>query len=129
MAQVSPAELEEVALRHPDIREASCFGIPDPAGGDRIPRLVVVLCKDSKVSADDIRKFVDGKLVKFNQINLMVNDIIYEQVCKFISDQVASYKQIRGGVYIVDSLPRGKTGKVARNLVAEMDLSEALRSS
>ncbi len=35
-------------------------------------------------------------------------------------DQLPDYKHLRGGVYIVPELPKGKTGKVARNLVAKL---------
>jgi len=37
-----------------------------------------------------------------------------------ISALLASYKQLSGGVYIVDELPRGKTGKISRQLVEKL---------
>ena len=39
-----------------------------------------------------------------------------------ITERVASYKKIRGGVFIVEQLPRGKTGKVVRSMAANISL-------
>jgi len=37
-------------------------------------------------------------------------------------DKLAGYKQVRGGVYFVNELPKGKTGKVTRQLVEKLEL-------
>lgn len=37
-------------------------------------------------------------------------------------DMVAPYKRLRGGVFVVKSLPRGKTGKVLRSEAAKLSL-------
>jgi len=64
-------------------------GIPDPAGGDTIPRAFVVLKPEaSGVTPEEIRSFVD--------------------------DQVAVYKKLRGGLYILSRLPKNKTGKISK---------------
>ena len=39
-----------------------------------------------------------------------------------IAAKLADYKRIRGGVFIVEELPKGKTGKITRSLVAQMPL-------
>ncbi|CAG7728489.1 unnamed protein product [Allacma fusca] len=93
---ISPAELEEIFLRHPAVQEATCFGIEDPEGGDHIPRAVTVLKREAQVTPEELQEFVDS--------------------------QVASFKKIRGGVFIVPTIPRGKTGKVVRSMVATMNL-------
>jgi len=93
---ISPSDLEELLVQHPAVAEASVYGITDPDGGDHIPRAVVTLKPGVPATADDIRAFVDEK--------------------------VASYKKLRGGVFIVPSLPRGKTGKVVRSMVAALHL-------
>lgn len=41
-------------------------------------------------------------------------------ICAQNLAKLASYKHLRGGLYIVPELPKGKTGKVTRNLVAQM---------
>ncbi len=61
--QISPAELEEIILRHDAVKEACCFGIHDTEGGDRIPRMVVTLKPESgSVSAAELQTFVNSKL-------------------------------------------------------------------
>lgn len=87
--QISPAEIEEIILHHPSVEEAVVVGVVDPDGGDRIPRAFVVLKQDSQNEAPDvIRTFVDN--------------------------QVAPYKKLRGGLYVIPSLPKNKTGKISR---------------
>lgn len=39
-------------------------------------------------------------------------------------EKLASYKHLRGGVYFVPELPKGKTGKVTRQLVEQIDVNE-----
>jgi acyl-coenzyme A synthetase/AMP-(fatty) acid ligase len=93
---ISPAEIEEILVMHPAIREASVFGIPDPDGGDHIPRALIVLKPGKEVTTEEIRAFAD--------------------------ERVAEYKKLRGGVYIVSALPRGKTGKIVRSMAATMPI-------
>ncbi|CAL8086990.1 unnamed protein product [Orchesella dallaii] len=93
---ISPAELEEHLLQHPSVAEACVFGVKDPDGGDHIPKAIVVLKQGCNANAEEIRDFVDAK--------------------------VAPYKKIRGGVFLVKNLPRGKTGKVLRSEAAKLPL-------
>jgi 4-coumarate--CoA ligase len=93
--QISPAEIEEIVLHHPAVEEAVVVGVHDPSGGDRIPRAFVVLKAGAEGACpDQIRDFVDSR--------------------------VAAYKKLRGGLYIVPSLPKNKTGKVSRADVIAM---------
>lgn len=39
-----------------------------------------------------------------------------------ITDKLANYKHLRGGVFFVKDLPKGKTGKVTRQLVEKLEL-------
>ena len=57
---ISPSELEDVIRRHPDVDNVAVFGIPDPDGGDTIPRAFVSLKKSTPNSASDILKFANG---------------------------------------------------------------------
>jgi len=98
---ISPAEIEAVILRHPAVAEVSVFGISDPNGGDHIPRAIVVL-----------KKGFEGTTK--------------EEIESFTNERVASYKHLRGGIYFVESLPRGKTGKVVRSIAASISLPPKL---
>jgi acyl-CoA synthetase (AMP-forming)/AMP-acid ligase II len=60
--QICPSELERVLMEHPSVREACVIGVPDPLGGDMIPRGFVVLQEESKGKdvSEEIRHFFDG---------------------------------------------------------------------
>jgi 4-coumarate--CoA ligase len=98
--QVAPAELEGLLDTHPLIQEAAIVGIPTPGDGE-LPRAYVV-ADPSKISADEIKKFV--------------------------ADRVAPYKQLRGGVVFVDELPKSAIGKILRRQLRE-EAKKEMRTS
>ena len=57
--QVSPAELESVLLRHPDVIDAAVVGVKDEAVGD-LPRGLVVV-REPLNNTDHIAAFVNGR--------------------------------------------------------------------
>ena len=58
---ISPAEIEDVLLRHSAIREAAVVGVPDDEWGERI--VAAVVPNDGAViDADQIRSFVRARL-------------------------------------------------------------------
>lgn len=85
--QVAPAELEAILRDHPDILDAAVVGVPHPKTGE-VPRAFVVRRPDSNITA--------------------------EQIQQHVAKQVVKYKQISGGVYFVDSIPKTLTGKILR---------------
>jgi acyl-coenzyme A synthetase/AMP-(fatty) acid ligase len=56
---VSPTELEQILLTHPDIIEAAVAPVPDEAAGE-LPRAYVVKSPGSTLTEDDVAKFVAG---------------------------------------------------------------------
>ncbi|KAK6341054.1 hypothetical protein TWF696_009363 [Orbilia brochopaga] len=95
--QVAPAELEAVLLEHPDIADAGVIGIKW-AENER-PRAYLVKKPGSTVTTED--------------------------VLKYMSKAVASYKQITGGVVWVDMIPKNPSGKILRKLLRERAAKEA----
>lgn len=91
--QVPPAELETVIREHPDVVEAGVIGIPDERSG-QIPKAYVVMKPGAHFDEKKIRDFVKSK--------------------------VASYKELKGGVSVVDSLPKNTTGKILRRQLREL---------
>ena len=85
--QVAPSELEDLLRSHPAVTEAAVIGVEDEKAGE-LPRAYVITKKGSAASAQEIADFVDGK--------------------------VASHKQLKGGLFFVDSIPISATGKVLR---------------
>jgi acyl-CoA synthetase (AMP-forming)/AMP-acid ligase II len=84
---VYPAEVENLLLRHPDIRQAAVIGIPDDRLGDVGMAFVVT------TSADASRG---------------------EEILTWCREQMANYKVPRA-IEIVDELPLNATGKVVKD--------------
>ncbi|KAF9887217.1 hypothetical protein FE257_010471 [Aspergillus nanangensis] len=92
--QVAPSELENILIRHPLVREAAVIGIWSEHETTEIPRAFVVLEEEgSKESAPE-------KIVS--------------SILDFVAKQVSNYKRLRGGVVIIDALPKNTTGKVLK---------------
>ncbi|KAL4898373.1 hypothetical protein BDV59DRAFT_3369 [Aspergillus ambiguus] len=99
--QVPPAELEGIILGHPSVADVAVVGIPTGKAGSELPRAYVrTRSKDleSEQTARDIQEFVKNR--------------------------VAYYKQLRGGVRFIDSIPRNPSGKILRRELKRRDISK-----
>lgn len=83
--QVAPAELEALLLSHPDILDVAVIGVEGE--GTELPRAYVVADK--------------------NKIN-------EEMIKAWVKERVAGYKQLRGGVLFIDTIPKSPSGKILR---------------
>jgi 4-coumarate--CoA ligase len=86
---------------HPKIGESAVVGIPLEDGSE-VPRAYVVA--DSKQISED-------------------------EVKDFIAKNLASYKQLRGGVVFVDELPKNAIGKILRRELRDIARNEMKRVS
>lgn len=91
--QISPSEIENVILKHEGVKMVSVVDIPDSEYND-LPAAAVVKSDWSNITSSEIYDIVKCKL----------NDA----------------KQLRGGIYFVDSLPMTPSGKVMRRKVKEI---------
>jgi 4-coumarate--CoA ligase len=85
--QVAPAELEALLVDHDDILDAAVIGVDTEDGTNEVPRAYVV--------AD--QKKISG-----------------EQIAAYVKKNVASHKQLRGGVIFLDAIPKSPSGKILR---------------
>ncbi len=83
---VYPREVEEILYQHPAVREAAVVGVPDPKYGEEV-KAVIALRAGTTASPDEIMTY-----------------------CK---ERMAAYKYPRI-VQIIDSLPKGPTGKILK---------------
>ncbi|MDE5446602.1 amino acid adenylation domain-containing protein, partial [Bradyrhizobium sp. CSA207] len=90
--KISPLEVEEVLLSHPAVLEAGVFAIPHHKLGENVAA-VVVMRPNSEASSDQLRQFVRKRL--------------------------AAYK-VPSLIRSVAALPKGASGKVKRNALAEL---------
>jgi acyl-CoA synthetase (AMP-forming)/AMP-acid ligase II len=88
---ISSVDLENAIMGHPAVAEAAVIAIPDPKWDER-PLAVVVLKKDAKANADELRAFLSGKFAKY-----------------WIPDHFA----------FVDEIPRTSTGKFLKTKLRE----------
>jgi fatty-acyl-CoA synthase len=88
---VSSIDLENAAMSHPSVAHAAAIGVPHPKWLER-PLLVVVKAPGKDVQADELKKFLETKLVKW-----------------WLPDAIE----------FVDALPIGATGKVLKRELRE----------
>jgi len=93
--RIYPGEIEEVLSKHPNVREACVFGVPDPTRGQN-----VVACIELK----------DGARVPLE---------FEKELIALCQDHLAVYKTPRSFRY-VEELPRTDTGKVMRSKVRDI---------
>ena len=92
--QVSPAELQAVLMLHPDIWDAAVIGILHPKDDTtETPRAYVVKKPGSDVDLADIKNHM--------------------------SNYLARYKSLDGGVVFVDSIPKNPAGKIMRKVLKD----------
>jgi len=86
---VYPREIEEALYEHAAVAEAACIGIPHPDLGEEVAA-AVALKPGASAEPDELREWVKAR--------------------------VAAYKYPRH-VWLVESLPKGPTGKILRRAV------------
>lgn len=90
--KISPLEVEEVLLSHPAVLEAGVFAVPHQKLGENVAA-AVVLRPNSQATSDQLRQFARKRL--------------------------AAYK-VPSLIRSVAALPKGASGKVKRNALAEL---------
>ncbi len=87
--KISPHEVEDALLTHPDVVEAVAFAVPDAKYGETVGAVVVAR---SEVGGDALRAHCGERLAAF---------------------------KVPVRVHVLDAIPKGPTGKVQRRLLAE----------
>lgn len=85
--QVAPAEMEEVLRGHPKVLDAGVVGVQHATDGE-VPRAFVVLREGEHLRGNEIEQYVETKCAKF--------------------------KWLKGGVKVIDQVPKSATGKILR---------------
>ena len=84
---ISPTEIEDVAMQHPDIEDIGVYGIPD----------------------EKVQELVSAVVVK-NEASALTELAVLD----FVNTRLEKFKHLRGGVRFVKSIPRNPQGKVIR---------------
>ena len=88
---ISSIDVENTAMAHPAVVMAACIGMPHPKWDER-PIVAVALKPGAEVSREELLKFFEGKMAKW---------------------------QIPDDVVFVDSIPIGATGKMLKTKLRE----------
>lgn len=88
------SELESLLIKHSDVADCCVVGVYDSAQATELPRAYVVLQPTAKPT-----------------------DELAKNIMKYVADNVTNYKQLRGGVLFVDSIPKNPSGKILRREV------------
>ncbi len=84
---VYPAEVEDILVSHPDVREAAVVGIPSARTGEAVKAFVVLEDGVGRLTPDDLRAHAEGHLARY---------------------------KCPADIEILDELPRGSGGKLLR---------------
>ncbi|RDB25423.1 putative 4-coumarate--CoA ligase 1 [Hypsizygus marmoreus] len=104
--QVPPSELESVLLTHPDIADAAVIGVNNPTEATEMPRAYVVHADPTRIRTQSAR------------------DTFSQRVKTWIESKVASHKFLRGGVVVIEEIPKSAAGKILRRELRERAKSE-----
>jgi len=95
--KVSPKEIDEALLEHPQVLEAAAFGVPHPSLGEDVAAVVVVRDR-AAIDAPALRAHLLKRLATF---------------------------KVPSRVLLVDAIPKGSTGKIERVALAQRLLPAA----
>lgn len=101
--QVPPAELEGLLLTHPKIADAAVIGIWSEAEATEYPKAYVV---------------PRGGLASLKTEK--EKSMLCEEVQAWVRERVAKHKFLRGGIELVDSIPKSPSGKILRKDLREL---------
>lgn len=103
---VPPAELESLLLTHPQIADVGVIGIYSEAQATELPRAYIVPAGGlDSVKPEDRDKFS-------------------EQVKDWVAKNVSNHKRLRGGVILVDVIPKSPSGKILRKVLRDQAKQE-----
>ncbi|PAV72417.1 hypothetical protein WR25_19371 [Diploscapter pachys] len=91
--QVPPAELEDLLLTHPKVKDAAVIGVKHEQFGE-VPKAYIVTQTPKQMSEKEVHDFVNGK--------------------------VSKYKQLLGGVEFINEIPKSPSGKILRRVLKDM---------
>lgn len=90
--QITPSEIEDLVIKHPDVKSVCVVGIPDNMSSD-LPTAVIIREEKSTITE--------------------------QEVYDIVASHFADYFKLRGGVYFVKSLPISSSGKVLKRVVRD----------
>ncbi|KAG8720268.1 hypothetical protein FRC08_000704 [Ceratobasidium sp. 394] len=104
--QVPPADLENVLLTHPDIIDAGVIGVHSEEQATELPRAYVVHRRG------------------YASLSKSERDAFAKEVQTWIQGKVAKHKFLRGGVVVIEAIPKSAAGKILRRQLRDLAKKE-----
>ncbi|CEL60419.1 hypothetical protein RSOLAG1IB_09625 [Rhizoctonia solani AG-1 IB] len=105
--QVPPADLENVLLTHPDIIDVGVIGVHSEEQATELPRAYVV----HRAGYNSFKSQAE-------------RDEFGKQVQTWIQSKVAKHKFLRGGVSVIEAIPKSAAGKILRRQLRDLAKKE-----
>lgn len=96
--QVIPSELEGKLLEHPDVEDACVVGYWAEQLATELPAGFIVITREAKAK---------GK------------EAVVEGIHRWLNGRIANHKRLRGGLYVVETIPKSPSGKILRRQLKE----------
>ena len=109
---ISSVELENEVMAHPEVFEAAVVAVPDPKWSER-PMVAVVRGEGSSVTADELVKYLDGRVSKWwvPERWTFIDELPKTSVGKF-DKKVIRAQHADGKLEVIEvALPSAKPGK------------------
>lgn len=101
---IYPHDIETVLMGHPKVSDCAVIGVYYPDLVTELPRAYVLLANNEKHS-----------------------EAVAEEIKEYVNSRLPDQKQLRGGLFIVDSFPRTPIGKIKRRILRQQ-ANEALKA-
>ncbi|ORX68967.1 acetyl-CoA synthetase-like protein [Linderina pennispora] len=95
--QIPPAEIEGLLLDHPAILDAAVIGVYDDTRATEVPKGFVVIKPNANKTG------------------------IVDEIHSWLNSRVTHYKRLRGGIEVIDAVPKSATGKILRRVLKERE--------
>jgi acyl-coenzyme A synthetase/AMP-(fatty) acid ligase len=94
-------------LTHPKVADAAVIAYPSPAEATELPRAYVV----PKAGLDSLKEKKDA-------------EGFMKEISDWIATKVANHKRLRGGVVLIEAIPKSPSGKILRKDLRAMTKKE-----
>ncbi|PWN47217.1 acetyl-CoA synthetase-like protein [Violaceomyces palustris] len=96
--QVAPAELEALLLSHPKVADVAVVGVYDDSQATELPKAYIVANAEGKR---------DGA------------EALSSEIVEWTAKKVANHMRLRGGVELIDVIPKSPSGKILRRILRD----------
>ena len=101
-----PAELEALLITHPKIADAGVIGVYDESQATELPRAYVVPKSSLQGLGEEDRAS------------------LCEEIVSWVEGKTSNHKRLRGGVRLLEKIPKSGSGKILRKDLRQMALEE-----